>query len=96
MEALPLEGYAEKENSENNIYAVSTDDAKKASSENVESLPTEDDSKYANSKNIAPVPNEEDVEEARSEFDICNTHFQGRMDFCPKRLSQICCTNALS
>ena len=55
MEELLLEEDANKSNSENNIYAVSTEDAKKEISENVEALRTEDDYKYAIIKNMVPV-----------------------------------------
>ena len=41
MEALPLEEDSEKSNNENNIDAVSTEDAKKAIIENVEALTLE-------------------------------------------------------
>ena len=42
MKSLPLEEDDERSNSENNIYTVSTEDAKKARSENLEALRTED------------------------------------------------------
>ena len=59
VESLTLEEDVEKENSENNIDAVSTEDVYKASSENVEALPLgEDVEKSKSEKNIDSVSTE--------------------------------------
>ena len=52
VEALPLEEDADKSNSNNNIYAVSTEDVKNTRSETLEALFTEDYTKYARSENM--------------------------------------------
>ena len=69
VEALPLEEDYKKSNSNNNIYAVSTEDVKNSRSETLEALCTKDDTKYARSENMV----QEEVEETSSEFDICNS-----------------------
>ena len=55
VQELTLEEDNQKQNSENNIDSVSTEDAKKAISENVETIRTEDDSKYTRIENMLPV-----------------------------------------
>ena len=60
VKVLPLEKDSEKENTENNVNTVSTEDKKKKINKNVEALRNEDDAKYSGSENMLTFPTEED------------------------------------
>ena len=79
VEAIPLEQDVDKSNSNNNIYAVSTEDVKSARSETLDALRTEDDTKYARSENMV----QDDIEEEISEFYICNPKLSRKYGFWP-------------
>ena len=90
VEVLPFENDPEKENTDNNINAVSTENKKKEIRKNVKALLNEDDAKYSGSENMVTFPTEENDEGAISWFDCCNLKFPREVEFFPERPTQNC------